>query len=104
MTVGFVKSKLCSIFQQNRNVLFVESAEYQRATNVHDAAEQFHVFKQDVAVDVCHHYIKYAADMVENAAVSEEYFHIVNAIEDSIMFGILNAPFVDVISYNIFGS
>ena len=42
--------------------------------------------------------------MVENAAVSEEYFHIVNAIEDSIMFGILNAPFVDVISYNIFGS
>ena len=99
-----MQSQLICLLQQYRRIFLVETAQNQCAAHIHHAAEEFHVFQQDVAVDVGHHHIEDTAHVVQYAAVSEEYLHVIYAIQYGIMLGILHAPFVDIVAHYILGA
>ena len=99
-----MQSQLICLLQQYRHIFLVETAQNQCAAHIHHAAEEFHVFQQDVAVDVGHHHVEDTAHVVQYTAVSEEYLHVIYAIQYGIVLGILHAPFVDVVAHHILGA
>ena len=94
----------CCLADELWAVVVVEAAENQNAIGGHHVAEVAHVSQENVSIDIGNNHIENAADMREHTRVALQHFHVFNLIQCCVVKTVLNAPFVDVIAYNLFRS
>lgn len=70
----------------------------------HHFLKCLHIVEQDIAVDVCHDHVEKTRHVGQDGGVSKHHLHIVHMVEFCVVFGVVGAPFVNVVAHNVLGA